>query len=78
MSQFFVTVIKIPNENNLEEEKVMWVHGFRGAVHGQQIPSLGAQGEAEHRGARVLAEESCLAQGSQEAEKGGGQDPQGR
>lgn len=38
VSQLFVTVTKIPDKNNLEEEKLILAHGFRDWVCDQLAP----------------------------------------
>lgn len=37
-SQFFVTMTEMPDKYDLEEEKFIVVHGFRGSVHGWLTP----------------------------------------
>lgn len=43
VSQLFITVSKIPNNNNLEEERFILAPGIRGSVHGGLTLFLFAQ-----------------------------------
>lgn len=56
---------KLPDTNDLKEERFILAHGFRGFIRGRLAP------RQKHHDRRMWQKESCSVQGSQEVQREG-------
>ena len=62
------------DKNNIEEEKFIWAHGFRGSVQGQLAPLLWAWGKAEYYGRKVWERKIAELMAAKKQGKGPGEE----